>query len=99
MKMVAWWKEVKAESGSVSGYLFLTVISFNPLLSMQGRRVLFFLFTKKNPAPTGDEGDLIRPAAKESVMYFCVASLSGLYRLYNLLDERGAPGRRSILQS
>ncbi len=66
---------------------------------MQGQSVLSFLSTKKNPAPSGEELDRIIPAASESEMYDCMASLSGLDRLYNRLVGKGAPGSKSMEQS
>lgn len=36
--------------------------------------------------------DQMMPAAKESVMYLSIASLSGLERLYNRQLGKGAPG-------
>lgn len=44
------------------------------------------------------EGQMM-PAAKESVMYLSIASLSGLERLYNRRVGKGALGSRSIPQS
>jgi hypothetical protein len=53
--MVAACRGTKAEKIRGSEYLFLTVMSLRPLKSIQGRRVLSFLATKKNPAPMGEE--------------------------------------------
>lgn len=58
-----------------------------------------FLATKKKPAPRGDEDGWIMPAARDSLMYFPMASLSGRERLYNLLEGKDDPGRRSTAQS
>ncbi len=43
---------------------------------MQGRRDPSFFFTKKNPAPAGEEEGRMILAARESEIYFSMASLS-----------------------
>lgn len=58
-----------------------------------------FFSKKKKPAPTGEEEGRMGPAATESVVYFSMASRSGLDRLKSLLVGRGAPGSRSMAQS
>lgn len=50
---------------SGNGYRFFTVISFKPLYSIQGLRVLSFFSTKKNPEPAGEDEGWIMPATKE----------------------------------
>ena len=55
-----------------------------------------FLETKKKPAPTGEEDGLISPAAKESLMYFSIANLSGLERLHKGLEGRVEPGINKV---
>jgi hypothetical protein len=92
------WRGAKADLMSGKGYLFFTVKSFSPQKSTHGLSDLSF-FTKKNPAPTGEEDGVISPAARESWMYFSIASYSGQERLHNRLLGRGAPGWRSIAQS
>lgn len=66
---------------------------------MHGRSEPFFFFTKKNPAPAGDEKRRIRPAFRDSSVYSFMASFSGLEMEYNLPLGRGAPGMRSMGQS
>lgn len=58
----------------------------------------FFFFTKKNPAPSREEKGRIMPAAKDSWIYFSMASLSGRNRLNRRLEGKRVPGRRSIAQ-
>lgn len=60
-----------------SGYLFFTVISLSPVYSVQGRDAPSFFSTKKKPAPTREEEGWMRPAARDSVMYFSMTSRSG----------------------
>lgn len=55
---------------------------------MRERRDLFFLSTKKNPAPKGDVDGQMMPAARESG--------SGLEMLYRQLVGKGAPVIKSI---
>lgn len=47
----------------------------------------------------GDEVGWIIPAAMESLMYFSIASLSGLNKLYSLFNTRGSSGSSSMAQS
>lgn len=57
---------------------------------MQGRSVLSFLSTKKNPAPAGDEDGRMMPAARdderEAMSQYIKSSLGG--------EELGGGGRR-----
>lgn len=48
--------------------------SFNPRKSMKGQRVPSFLDTDKNPTPAREELGEMSPAAKDSWMYFTIAS-------------------------
>lgn len=74
--------------------IVLFVVSLKPQYSMQGRSVLPFFHTKKNPALRGEEEGLINPAISESFMYFSIFQ-----------GEKGQPvgsraqGRRSMEQS
>lgn len=52
--------------------IVLFVVSLKPQYSMQGRSVLPFFHTKKNPALRGEEEGLINPAISESFMYFSI---------------------------
>lgn len=74
-------------------------MSLRPRKSIHGRSDPSFLPTKKNPAATGEDDGRIIPAASDSLMYFSIATCSGLDMLYNRLEGKGAPGRRSIAQS
>ncbi len=66
---------------------------------MQGRREPSFFPTKKNPAPAGEEEGRMSPAARESEIYFSMASLSGAESEYNMPLGGDIPGTRSIAQS
>ncbi len=66
---------------------------------MQGRREPSFFPTKKNPAPAGEEEGRMSPAARESEIYFSMASLSGTESEYNLPLGGDIPGTRSMAQS
>lgn len=55
-----------------------------------------FFFTKKNPAPAGDEEGRIRPDFRESSMYSFMAFFAGVEMEYNLPFGREAPGMRSM---
>ncbi len=66
---------------------------------MQGRREPSFFFTKKNPAPAGEEEGRMRPAFKDSLIYLSMASLSGPDREYKRPLGGEVPGRRSMAQS
>ncbi len=65
---------------------------------MQGRREPS-LFTKKNPAPAGEEEGRMRSAFKDSLIYLSMASLSGPDREYKRPLGGEVPGRRSMAQS
>lgn len=60
---------------------------------MQGRSVLSFLSTKKNPAPAGDEDGRMMPAARdderEAMSQYIKSSLGG--------EELGGGGREVAL--
>lgn len=58
---------------------------------MHGRNVPSF-FTKKKPAPTGEEEGCINLAVSNSLMYLSIIFHSGLERLYNRLRGSGAAG-------
>lgn len=81
-KILAPWRREKAESMRGRGYLFLTVILFNPWKSVQGHP---FSPTKKKPAPTGEDECLMIPGASDSQMWSSMVSRSGRERLYRLL--------------
>lgn len=94
MNILAPWKGSNAKLMRGKGHLFFTVMLFNPQKSIKGRKDLSFFSTKKNPALRGeDEGQMI-PAARESVIYSSIASLSGRWLVGN-----GAQERRSMVQS
>lgn len=61
-------------SGIGCGYF--TVISLNPLESIQGHKLPPFFSMKKNPADAGDVDLLIRPCASASRTYSSIASVS-----------------------
>ena len=65
---------------------------------MQGRRVLSS-FSTKAPIPIGEEKGRMIPAAKESWMYYSIASLSGAEREYRCPLGGNVPGNKSIAQS
>ncbi len=71
----------KAELIKGRGYLFLIAMLFRPQKSIHGFKVPSFLLTKKKTAPTGEEEGRMIPAARESWMYFSIASCSGRERL------------------
>lgn len=61
---------------------------------------VFYLFCQQRKTlPRDEEDGRMIPAAKDSEMYFSIASCFGLERLYNLLEGSGAPGSRSMAQS
>ncbi len=66
---------------------------------MQGRSEPSFFPTKKNPAPAGEEEGRMSPAARESEIYFSMASLSGTESEYNLPLGGDIPGTNSMAQS
>ena len=67
---------------------------------MQGLRDPSFFPTKKNPVPAGDEEERIMPAAKDSLKYFSITSVSGLDREKQAASGGGGvPDLRSIAQS
>ncbi len=78
MKMVAPWGSSEADVRSGDGYLFLTVMLLRPLKSMHLCSDLSFFSTKTKPAPSGEEDGRIIPAARDSEIYFSIASHSGL---------------------
>lgn len=49
-----------------SGYLFLMVMSFSPVKSIYGDRVLSFFVQKENPDPRGEEGGGADKACSQS---------------------------------
>lgn len=65
---------------------------------MQGLSELSFS-AKKTLAPAGDEDERMIPAARESFMYFLVASLSGADRECRQPFGGEVPGCRSMVQS
>ena len=81
MKVVPPWSGSNAELMRGNGYLFLTVMLFNPQKSIQGLKVLSFFATKKNPAPRGEEEGQMIPEFRESVMYVSMLSHFGAERL------------------
>ncbi len=66
---------------------------------MQGRRDPSFFPTKKNPAPAGEEEGRMNLDARESEIYFSIASLSGTESEYNLPLGGDLPGSKSMAQS
>lgn len=94
--MLAPYNSLKAEAISGRGYLFLVVILFNPQKSIQGQSDLSFLSTKKNPAPAGEEDNLMIPAASKGLS---IASLSGTDREYRQPQGGVVLGWRSMAQS
>ncbi len=66
---------------------------------MQGHKEPSFFSTKNNPAPAGDEEGRMILAARESEIYFTMASLSGAEREYSLPLGGDVPGNKSIAQS
>ncbi len=66
---------------------------------MQGRSEPSFFPTKKKPCPAGEEEGRMSPAARESEIYFSMASLSGTESEYNLPLGGDIPGTNSMAQS
>lgn len=67
---------------------FLTVMLFKPQ-SLCRAESLVLLCHKEDPAPTGDDERQIKPAARDSWMYFFMLSQSGHERLHSLLTGKG----------
>ena len=66
---------------------------------MQGLRDPSFFPTKKNPAPAGDEEERMIPAARDSLRYFSMTSVSGLDRENRRPLGGEVPDLRSMAQS
>lgn len=64
---------------------------------MHGRKDLS-IFTKKNPAPRGEQDGQIIPTTRDSVIYCSMASPSGHDTLYSRLEGRDAPVNKSMAQ-
>ncbi len=74
--MVAAWRSSKADM-SGNGYLFLKVMLLRALKSVHGCSDLFFFSTKKKQALSSEEDGRIIPTARDTEIYFSIASRSG----------------------
>lgn len=90
---------LKRDKGRISERQGLLVLDCDVIESLHGLKVPSFFPTKKNPAPTGEDEGQMKPAAKESCIYFSMVCRSEWERLYSLLVGSGALGRSSTAQS